>query len=242
MLRMTNKNGRKLSFYCFSPPVMLATFIIEISLLVYTLWRYKLNTLTRLVASLLFFLALFQLAEYNVCGGLGANAATWSRIGFVAITILPPIGIHMLHTIAKRPWSNLTGAAYGMAAAWIIVFAFSEKAFSGHVCAGNYVIFQIKPGLGGLYFFYYYLWLFIGGYLSYRFAQAMKKERRESLVLLALGYATLLIPTTMANMAKPETMQGLPSIMCGFAIILAGIVTFGIMPRSGRLKHKTIEG
>lgn len=234
---MRRDRDRGLPFYCFSPPVMLATFFIETGFLIYILWRYKLNTLTRLVASLLFFLALFQISEYNVCGGFGASATTWSRIGFVAITILPPIGIHLLHTIAKRPWSNITGAAYGMAAAWIIIFALSEKAFSGHLCAGNYVIFQIKPGLGGLYFFYYYLWLFVGGYLSYQFAQAMKKEKREPLILLALGYVTLLIPTTLANMAKPETVLGIPSIMCGFAIILAGIVTFGIMPRSGKLRR-----
>lgn len=235
---MINNKGGRLRLNCFSPPVMLATFFIETALLLYTLFRYKLNTLSRLVVALLFFLALFQLAEYNVCGGLGADAATWSRIGFVAITILPAIGIHMLYTIAKKPWSNVTGAAYGMAAAWILIFAFSERAFSGHVCAGNYVIFQIKPGLGGLYFFYYYLWLFIGGYLCVKFAELMKQENRESLILLALGYATLLIPTTMANMLKPETLQGLPSIMCGFAIILAVIVTFGILPRSGSMKKK----
>ncbi len=216
---------------------MLATFFIEIAFLLYTVWRYKLNTLSRLVVALLFFLAVFQLAEYNVCGGLGADAITWSRIGFVAITLLPPLGVHMIHAIAKRPWSNITGAAYGMAAAWIIIFAFSEKAFAGHVCAGNYVIFQIKPHLGGIYFFYYYLWLFIGGYLCFKFARTVKQKTKESLILMALGYAALLVPTTMANMANPDTLRGLPSIMCGFAIILAAVVTFGVLPRSGKLRR-----
>lgn len=236
---MRRNQNSGLSFYCFSPPVMLATFFIELGLLVYSVIRYKFNTLTRLVGALLFFLALFQLAEYNVCGGLGTSAAAWSRIGFVAITILPPIGIHLLHAIAKKPWNNVVGAAYGMAAAWIAVFAFSERAFSGHVCAGNYVIFQIKPGLGGLYFLYYYFWLFVGAYLCVKFAKAMKKDGQESLLLLALGYATLLIPTTLANMTKPETVQGIPSIMCGFAIILAGIAALGILPRSGKLRERT---
>lgn len=235
---MRRGDGKSLPLYCFSPPVMLATFFIEIAFLIYTLLRYKANTLSRLVVALLFFLALFQLAEYNVCGGLGTSAATWSRIGFVAITMLPAIGVHMIHAIAKRPWSNITGAAYGMAAAWIIVFAFSERAFTGHVCAGNYVIFQIRPHLGGLYFFYYYVWLFIGGYLCFKFARAMKRNIKESLTLMALGYAALLIPTTLANMAKPETVKGLPSVMCGFAIILAAIVTFGILPRSVPVKKK----
>ncbi|HEX5456363.1 MAG TPA: hypothetical protein VFW77_03270 [Candidatus Saccharimonadales bacterium] len=234
---MNRGKGDSLKFYCFSPPVMLATFFIEITFLAYSVIRYKFNTLTRLVAALLFFLALFQLAEYNVCGGMGTSAATWSRIGFVAITVLPPIGIHLLFTIAKKPWNNITGAAYGMAAAWVLVFAFSERAFSGHMCAGNYVIFQIKPGLGALYFIYYYLWLFIGAYLCAVLAKTMKRAYKESLTLLALGYATLLIPTTMANMLNPETVRGIPSIMCGFAIILAGIVTFGILPRVGEVRQ-----
>jgi hypothetical protein len=212
---------------------MVVTFIIETVFLLYTLARYKLNTLSKIAAALLFCLATFQLAEYNVCGGEGTSAATWSRIGFVAITLLPALGIHLLHAIAKKPWNNIIGAAYGTAAAWVLVFAFTEKAFAGHVCAGNYVIFQIKPHLGGLYFFYYYLWLFIGGYLCLKFAKTMKTAKRESLILLALGYAALLIPTTLANMANPDTVRGLPSVMCGFAIILAAIVTFGIMPRLG---------
>lgn len=235
------RRGRTLQFYCFSPPVMLATFLIEVGFLLYTLARYKLNTLSRLIVALLFFLALFQLAEYNVCGGLGASAVVWSKIGFVAITLLPAIGIHLLYTIAKKPWNNVVGAAYGMAAAWALVFAFSEKAFSGHACAGNYVIFQIKPYLGGLYFIYYYMWLFIGGYLSFKLSKIMKnKKERESLILLAVSYAILLIPTTMANMLKPETVRGIPSIMCGFAIILAAVVTFGILPRIGSVRKKSV--
>lgn len=239
MTQMKRGKGKRLPLYCFSPPVMLATFFIEISFLLYVVIRYKMNPLSRLIALLLLLLATFQLAEYNVCGGFGANAQTWSRIGFVAITLLPPIGIHLIYTLAKRPWSNVTGAAYGMAAAWIAIFTFGEKVFNDHVCAGNYIIFHIKPGLGSLYFFHYYLWLFIGAYLCYLFAKSMNKKNRESLLLLALGYGSLLIPTTTVNMFN-KNFEGLPSIMCGFAIILAVIVTFGILPRSGILKNSKI--
>lgn len=218
-------------FYCFSPPVMLATFFIETAFLLYVLYRYKMNTLTRLASFLLLFLATFQLAEYNVCGGMGAGAATWSKIGFVAITLLPPIGIHLLHVIAKKPWNNLIGVAYGMAAAWVAIFALSERVFASHVCSGNYVIFNIKPGVGGLYFAYYYLWLFVGAYLCIKFARNLKKKNKQSLILLAAGYGALLIPTTTANVLAPDTINALPSIMCGFAIVLAGLITFGILPR-----------
>src|SRR5580658_8582786 len=91
---------RPSKFYCFSPPVMLATIAVELILLFYSLWRYKLTPLVRIVILILLFLALFQYSEYNVCGGDGINAATWSRIGFAAITLLPALAIHLIQVIA----------------------------------------------------------------------------------------------------------------------------------------------
>ena len=57
--------------FCFSPPVMLATFIIEFGFAFYSIWRYKMTTISRLVVAMLFALGSFQLAEYMICGGLG---------------------------------------------------------------------------------------------------------------------------------------------------------------------------
>lgn len=221
----------KQNFYCFSPPVMLATLALELIFLVYVIAKYKMTTLSRLVGSILFFLAVFQLAEYFVCGGLWGNALTWSRIGFVAITILPALGIHLLYTIAGKGWNNLIGTVYGMTIAWIVVFAVSEKVFSGNICAGNYVIFQVKPAVSYLYTAHYFFWLFVGTYLCIKFSKSLKDANsKKALLLFGLGYATLLVPTTTVNLLKPETLSGVPSIMCGLAIVLAGILTFGIMP------------
>lgn len=229
---MRQKDRDSTLFACFSPPVMLATFAIEIGYLLYVIIRYKMNALSRLVSALLLCLATFQISEYFVCGA-DYSSSMWSRVGFVAITMLPPLGIHLIHTLAGKSWNNITGAAYGMAAVWVGVFAFFEHAFSGHQCLGNYVIFQVKPGLGGLYFAHYYLWLGIGTWLAYQYSKTVKRKDRKSLYLLAVGYLTLLVPTTTVNLLNPEAQLGLPSIMCGFAIILATIVVFGIMPRSG---------
>lgn len=231
---MMKNRGRGTVFSCFTPTVMIITFLVEFGYLLYILIRYKMNTLARLVSLLIVLLATFQLAEYFVCEGSHLNVSIWSRIGFVAITLLPPVVIHILHTIAKKPWNNITGAAYGMAAAWIVVFTFLDNAFQGHECTGNYVIFQLLPGLGGLYFFHYYMWLFIGAYLSYIYARRLKNKDKKSLYMLGIGFAVLLIPTTTVNLIKPETLQGLPSIMCGFAVIFASILVFGVLPRSGK--------
>jgi hypothetical protein len=73
---------------------MVATCVIEITLLIYTVWRYKLNKLTRLATLVLFLLAVFQLSEFRVCRGY-TSLVLWSHIGYIAITLLPPVGIHI---------------------------------------------------------------------------------------------------------------------------------------------------
>jgi hypothetical protein len=224
-------------FYCFSPPVMLATFIIEVAYISYIVVRYKLNLLSRLAVAILFLLAVFQLSEYFVCGGLGTGAATWSKIGFAAITLLAPVGMHFVYAIAGKKWNNIIGAAYGMGVAWIVLFAFSEAIFRNHVCAGNYVIFSLKPGFGGLFFAYYYFWLILGTLISLYFINRVDKAKRLGLSIFIFGYLSLMLPTAIVNNLKPETILGLPSVMCGFAIILATVVTLGIIPQLGEPKN-----
>src|SRR5689334_5080043 len=121
------------SFYCFSPPAMLATFIIELALAAYTFWRYRSSQVRNLAIIILIFLAIFQLAEYNTCGRFGIPAASWSRLGFVAITFLPVLAINLILTITKKNHSQFQWLAYATAAPWLVFFV-KETAFRGHVC------------------------------------------------------------------------------------------------------------
>jgi len=209
---------------------MVASFLIESALLVYVLWRYKLTSLMRVIAAALILLASFQLAEYYVCGGMGVSAAMWSRVGFVAITFLPPLGIHLAHLLAKKPERLLVYAAYATCVAWILVFCSGEWALHGHVCAGNYVIFQLRPSLTPLYALYYYGWLFGGVWLALSFARTAPKKARAALAAMILGYFVFLVPTATVNMLNPKTISGIPSIMCGFAVFFALILVFRIAP------------
>jgi len=217
--------------YCFSPPAMLATFIIELVLAAYTLIRYKSNLVRNLAVALLVCLAVFQLAEYNTCGRFKLQAAAWSSIGFVAITLLPPLAIHLIQAISKRGHTLIHWLAYASAIPWLIFFV-KPSTFSSHVCAGNYAIFQLATHYGGYYFAYYYFWLFTGlGMCLYFAFKSAKKMTQEALILQAVGYLVFLLPTAMTNTLKPSTISGLPSIMCGFAILYALFLVFGILPR-----------
>lgn len=229
------KDGLKL--YCFSPPVMLATFVIEILLFIYTMWRYKLSTVGRLIGAALICLAIFQLAEYNVCT-YATGAISWSKLGFAAITLLPAIGIHLIISTAKQDrWKPLTWLGYLASAGFVSFFVLSSDAFSGHVCAGNYVIFHLTANLGGAFFVYYYSLLIIGICLSLYFCLKASQKIREALLLQVFGYLTLLLPTAITNTVKPQTIEGLPSIMCGFAVLYALVLAFGIAPRVLQTKN-----
>lgn len=209
---------------------MIATFVVEIGLLIYTLWRYKMSGLTRLVMVTLGFLALFQLAEYNVCGGLGLHANTWSRIGYVAITLLPPLGYHITYQILGKRLTRWHGLAYGTAAMWTSAFVFGERAFQGYVCGGNYVIFQLKEPLGGLFFLWYYILLIATVLVAYRHINTSKPKLKMALQSQIIGYALFMLPTSAINLLSPATLSGVPSIMCGFAVLFAITMVLGIMP------------
>jgi len=219
-----------LKLHCFSPPAMFATFAIELMLAIYVLVRYKMTLITRLAASILVSLAVFQLAEYSVCGRASSIAVVWSRIGYVAITMLPPLALHLVLAIAKHRARLLVAMAYATSVLFAATFGLSSTAFAGHVCAGNYAIFQLVHPLGGLYFTYYYAWLFVGIGLSLFLSVRATQRVREALILQAFGYLSFMLPTGVVNAIDPHSIVGIPSVMCGFAVIYAVILAVGIVP------------
>ncbi len=209
---------------------MIATFLIEFSLMAYTLWRYKFTTLTKLLAALLFFLSLFQLAEFQVCEGL-LGAIEWSNVGFVAITMLPPLGMHAIYTIAKKR-SAMVWAAYASSALFAAYFAFANQSLTGHECLGNYVIFQVNAHMTTLYGIYYWGWVIFGMITAALLAREIHdKRQKQALYGFSVGYAVFLVPTTVANLVNNTTVRGIPSIMCGFAVLFALILGFYVLPR-----------
>lgn len=222
--------------YCFSPPVMLATFLIEFGLALYVIWRYKLNTVSRLVTATLICLGVFQLAEYMVCGGLGLSTSEWSRLGYVSITLLPALGIHLVTAIAGRKSTPLLIAAYGSTALFAAYFAFAPGAINIHECRPNYAVFNMEYTAVQLYTLQYYGWLFAGIFFAWHLAKQVPKRARALYGMMA-GYTVFLVPTTAINLLDPTTVAGIPSIMCGFAILLAVILVTVVMPHVGHVKR-----
>ena len=128
--------------------------------------------------------------------------------------------------------------AYAAASGFTVFFIGTSGALSGHECLGNYVIFQVAPGMGGLFAAYYYIGLATTLYLAWRFMQQSKSEYvRRALTGLSMGYAAFIVPTATVNALSPDTIRGIPSIMCGFAAILAILLVLAVLP-GGTEKRK----
>ncbi len=220
--------------YCFSPPIMILTFVIELGIACYVAYRYRMSVAARLTTALLVLLATFQLAEFMVCeGALGLSSLGWARIGYVAITLLPPIGLHLGMQIARRTNRPLLMAAYGSGIAFAVFFMFVGHGMQGNQCLGNYVIFQVAPASLIPYTMYYYGWLVASVAIVMGMAKTITSPaRRSALRWLAAGYASFIVPTTLVNIVQPDTIAGIPSIMCGFAVILAVIILFKVAPQA----------
>lgn len=212
---------------------MIATFAIEIGLAVYVTWRYKLNNITKLAVSILFFLAVFQLAEYNVCeGAFGLDGLSWSRLGFASITMLPPLGFHLATRIAGEKRRGLVVAAYVSAAAFVAFFTLSSFGITAQQCLGNYVIFKLYPQSSQLFGTYYYMWLTIGTvYCLYMARRTKRANIAAALRALAVGYILFIAPTALVVVLEPSTFSAIPSIMCGFAVMLAIVLAGEVLPQ-----------
>ncbi len=110
----------KNKLHCFTPEVMLATFIAEVAMAVYVFVRYKMNTVTRLVLAILFILAIFQGVEYQICAGYFNTYL--AKVGFVAVTLLPALGLHLISKISRIKYLVEIGYFVALAFIFYIIF------------------------------------------------------------------------------------------------------------------------
>lgn len=209
---------------------MLLTFLFEFAAAGYILWRYKMTKLVRLVAVMLIALGTFQISEYLICGGLGVSGTDWAKLGYLSITVLPPLGIHIITVLAGKDAKWLVSAGYATMAAFMLYFALLPGAVNIAECRPNYAVFSMHDTSAYIYTLYYYGWLAVGAGLAWFWSRENKQS--TALAWLTGGYLAFMVPTTTANLVDPSTIAGIPSIMCGFAVLLAIILVLFVMPNS----------
>lgn len=216
---------------------MLLTFLFEFGAAFYILWRYKMDTLTRLIVTMLLALGTFQLAEYMICGGLGLETPEWSRLGYISITLLPALGIHIIATLAGKKAPVLIYTAYATMVAFALYFALTPGILNTHECRPNYAVFNLDQVSVQLYGLYYYGWLVAGVLLTAFWSGGSKNA--TALKALCAGYLLFMVPTVAITQMHPTTTAGIPSIMCGFAVLLAVVMVTVVLPNShAKLRKK----
>jgi len=55
-------------------------------------------------------------------------------------------------------------------------------------------------------------------------------EQKRAISGLIFGYLVFIVPTILVNLLSPNTVRGIPSIMCGFAVLLALTLGFVTLP------------
>lgn len=226
------KNSKQITLYCFSPAVMLATFILEFGLAVYTFIRYSTTKFGRAAMFTLIFLGLFQLSEFQICDG--NLSLLWSRVGLFAITMLPILGIYMISLLDKKTWLLYLG--YVLAIGFGLYFLLVPKPIEGAFCGGNYVIFSGPERLFKFYGYYYFGFLLLAIWESFQRIMSDPKHQllKKILFWFVVGYMSFILPLTLVYVFIASARVAVASVMCGFAVIFALILALKIVP----LYHK----
>lgn len=229
---MPTKPERSVTLNCFSPPVILATFLIETVLAAYILIRYRRTRYGKLAAILIALLALFQLSEFLICRG--ASPDVWARIGFIATVFLPVLAIDFLATYTQK--RSLVPLWYAVAAAFVVMIGFSPGLFGDVQCTGRFVVFDQAEIFDFGYATYYLAALFFG------IGQCVTewKRFRDHRVLgwMLVAYASFMLPTFALYAFIVATRRGAGSILCGFALLMALILCAKVVPIAARAGKK----
>lgn len=210
------------------------TLLIEFLGAAWVAARYRLNQVGWLVVLLLIFLGTFQLAEFLICEDPRLSGHALAQIGYMSITMLPPLGVSLAMAIAKKKSLLAQLLMYAGALSFIIYWGFFKFSIDGDKCYGNYVFIEAHSDAMWVYGTYYYVFLAIGTFFSLYWS-FKTSDRRQAWALRALtvGYIVFIGPTIAVAILRPQVDDSIPSVMCGFAVLLAVTLIFAVMPLAG---------
>lgn len=209
----------------YSPALGTLTAVFEFAA---SLWIFRFAIDKRfkfLVIGLLVLLGIYQILEVTICMQEVQPSQLLSRLAFLDITWLPPMGLLLIQNICPHTkWLKQFVRAVVIVAAlmsfWILV---DYRFVTGTICEFMYAKYTyIEP------YFHFYGAFYEISQMSLIFlppllmAQDLTIYQREHLRDIQLGALLFVVPSIFLVAVVPGiTGNGLPSVMCHFAIFLA---------------------
>jgi len=221
----------------YSPVLALVSGVLELAAAAYALSGPGRKRVLRPVAAILLLLAGYQFAEVAVC----AHPAVpfFSRLAYLVITWLPPLGLWLAAVLDAGRIKALGGlaAVYAAAAAGFSAWIAVDGGVVGRsVC--ETVLARYFPGapFDVAYAVYYQTGLVAVVFGSgIAMASAGEGVARKHLANLQLGVLGFIFPSLAVRLldSGPGRGDALPSVMCHFALVLAASLV-GLVARERR--------
>jgi hypothetical protein len=206
----------------YSPALAMATGLLELLAAAWVLNSPGRKSILRPTALILILLAGYQFAEVAVCAR--PAALVYSRIAFLDITWLPPVGIWLVYRLLPRaPRRALVPAVFFAAAAamsaWI---ALDPGAITRSVCQTVTARYFHGPAFELAYGMFYQLGMAVLIFWpALRMAGVGDADARGHLACVQTGVLGFVLPSLFLRLVVNEPAGLLPSVMCHFAVTLA---------------------
>jgi len=212
---------------CFAPHVSLATAVIEFTLGIIILLKFRKSVVSRFGAALVFVLGLYQLIEFMFC--ITDQRVLWATIGFITYTFLPAIGLHFAVRFVKLKINTLL--IYLPAVIFGLISLLATNFITGGSChtifiSVDNVFFPEHIIVAFFYALYYSSYILVACFLMWKkyFLSKNKEEKRMTFILLG-GLLIVTIPATILMVIFPMFDVVFASMYCEFSLVFAIMIS-----------------
>ena len=210
----------------YNPLLSIITAAVEISGAIWALRGPGRKPIIRTTASILLFLAGYQIVEAVYCTGmLPFTRSLLPRLAFIVVAWLPPMGVLLVAKLYPASPKGLKWYAYALfrfCATLVAGIATHPNFVSESVCLIVFARYTNPTPLYQTYGMFYQLGLMSMLIIS-AYGVTICDERHLRLLLgqVLLGSLAFIIPSLIVVAVIPVANNALPSILCHFALLLA---------------------
>lgn len=214
---------------CFSSTISLTTAIIEFALATILLLFFKKSVSRNFFIVIIYLLGFYQLTEFMLCSS--TNPEIWALIGFVTYTFLPAIALHgalkFLNKKANLPLIYvlpILAASVAILTPGFIISASCSKVFVSVNTMIDFSSSFLVNALSWTYILYYPGFILLALLILYKnYLKQRNKTKRKIEVAWMLGVLLMTLPALIFILIFPALGRTFPSVLCGFALLVAVI-------------------